>query len=96
MPQNQRLAWLGVLSVILLASLFISPEWAEAHVPILCLSRRLGFFCPACGLTRGFLAMGHGEFKQALDYNILAPALYVAAWTWAARLFQLLLSRRRG
>lgn len=38
-----------------------------------------GLPCPACGLTRGFVAIGHGDFAAGLAWHPLAPALYVAA-----------------
>lgn len=35
--------------------------------------------CPSCGLTRGFCALGHGRWKQALGYNRGTPVFYAAA-----------------
>ena len=67
---------IGILAAVFLASFILSPAWLEAHVPVLCLSRRLGFFCPACGLTRAVCAISHGELLAAYGYNPLSPALY--------------------
>lgn len=43
-----------------------------------CLSRRvLGISCPGCGLTRSFVAVAHGQFRLALEYNAVGPALFI-------------------
>ena len=85
----------AALSAVLGASLIFPAQWLEKNIPILCLSRRLGFACPACGLTRGFCSMGHGGLLQAFHYNPLSPALYVGAWLfWAFLLFEWLRRRK--
>ena len=43
-----------------------------------CLSRRmLGVSCPGCGLTRSFVAVAHGQFRLAVEYNAVGPALFI-------------------
>jgi hypothetical protein len=76
-PEN-KLARILALGGAFLASFILSPAWLEKNVPVLCLSRRLGFFCPACGLTRAFCAISHGDLLGAYTYNHLSPAVYVA------------------
>ena len=46
--------------------------------PVVCVSRLAsGVPCPGCGLTRAFCFMTHGEFRQALEFNALAPFVAV-------------------
>ncbi len=52
-------------------------------MPILCVYRlATGVPCPGCGLTRGFVAIGHGLLDVALDYNLLAPVLFAWMVIW--------------
>jgi hypothetical protein len=44
----------------------------------------LGIPCPGCGMTRGFVAMGHGQIGEAWRCNPLSPALFVAACGYLA------------
>lgn len=54
---------------------------AEVPLPDTCWSRRLlGISCPGCGLTRSFVAMAHGRLRQALDFNLMGPFLYMLCW----------------
>ena len=46
-------------------------------IPRVCHSEEiLGFPCPACGLTRGFIVCARGRFSEALSYNVLSPFLF--------------------
>ncbi|AFM24199.1 DUF2752 domain-containing protein [Desulfomonile tiedjei] len=50
------------------------------HIPLAdgCLSRKiLGVSCPGCGLTRSFVAVAHGQFRLAMEYNAVGPALFM-------------------
>jgi hypothetical protein len=38
----------------------------------------VGIPCPAWGLTRGFIAIGHGHFNQATAYHLFSPVLFIA------------------
>jgi len=61
----------------LLAVFVAAPFWIW-HGPGLCLFHRLtGLECPGCGMTRAFHAISHGEFTQALSFNLLSIAVYV-------------------
>jgi len=83
---KNRLARIYGLSAVFLASFLVTPGWLEIHVPVLCLTRRLGFFCPACGLTRAFCALSHGHWTQACDYNPLSPPIYAALLFYGLKL----------
>lgn len=42
-----------------------------------CIFRNVtGLPCPGCGMTRGFVAMGHGRVAEAWGVNLLAPAFF--------------------
>jgi len=43
-----------------------------------------GLPCPSCGMTRAFLALGHGHWRDALALNLASPGVYLAAWTLLA------------
>jgi len=46
-----------------------------------CIFRNLtGLPCAGCGMTRGFVAMGHGRTREAWGHNPLAPVLFAGAW----------------
>lgn len=43
-----------------------------------CVFRNIsGHECPGCGMTRGFVAIGHGHLKAAVESNMLAPFVYI-------------------
>mgnify|MGYP002633433555 CR=1 FL=1 len=57
--------------------------------PILCLFRLVsGIPCAGCGMTRAFVAIGHGQVDAAMVYNPLSPAtwLWMTAW-WLVAVF---------
>lgn len=66
-----------LLRIGVLAGVFVlSPFWVW-HGPGFCLFHRLtGLDCPGCGMTRAFHAISHGEFTQALSFNLLSIAVY--------------------
>jgi hypothetical protein len=48
----------------------------EVQLPMTCVSRQFfGWDCPGCGLTRGFVALVHGQWKRAWLFN---PGTYLA------------------
>ncbi len=52
---------------------------AATSGPILCLFRAVsGIPCAGCGMTRAFVAIGHGYPGAAFDYNPLSPV----TWLW--------------
>jgi hypothetical protein len=62
--------WL-VLTAALAAFCLVPPE-TLAHGPDLCLWKHLFHLvaCPACGSTRALAAFFHGQFAQALAFNL--------------------------
>lgn len=72
------------LSVIFAISILVPTTWLESHVPILCPSRALfNLSCPTCGMTRAFSSIGHAQFYQAWEYNILSVPLFgLLLWQW--------------
>ena len=47
-------------------------------LPVTCASRLvLGMECPACGLTRAFIAISHGEIHQAWRFNPAGFLVYL-------------------
>jgi hypothetical protein len=38
--------------------------------------------CAGCGLTRAFVALGHGHVHAALDFNLLSPLLFAWMLSW--------------
>lgn len=72
-----------VVAGILLAS--STMEW-PARLPFTtCIFRNVtGLPCPGCGMTRGFVAMGHGRLAGAWAFNKISPGLYAFAWCFLA------------
>jgi hypothetical protein len=72
------------------AVFIVSVMWRPPDNPslILCPFRLLtGLPCPGCGMTRAFCAIGHGELWRAVRFNLLSPAVFLAAiavWIYAA------------
>lgn len=59
------------------AASFALPVAAVEAGPVLCLFRRLtGLPCPACGLTRSFVATAHGQFDLAFAQHLFGPLLF--------------------
>lgn len=61
---------------VLLAAFFLPLD----RIPYtICMFLRLtGYPCPSCGLTRGFIAMAHGQWLDVLQACPLAALLYAA------------------
>ena len=71
----------AIVTVVLVTS--IATE-APAQLPFrICLFRNIARIpCPGCGMTRGFVAMGHGQIGDAWRSNPLSPAAFVGAWAY--------------
>lgn len=53
--------------------------WVELSLPELCYWKRyFGTNCPGCGLTRSFVALGHGEWSAAWRFNSAGWLLFAA------------------
>ncbi|MCE9624248.1 MAG: DUF2752 domain-containing protein [Deltaproteobacteria bacterium] len=55
--------------------------WIE-KLPLCMFHQLTGWDCPGCGLTRAMVAMFHGQWLRALEFNALAPvvALYLVIY----------------
>jgi hypothetical protein len=58
-------------------SLSIPGAGIELSLPPTCSSKILfGISCPACGLTRSFTALAHGNFVAAVGFNLMGPVIF--------------------
>ncbi len=72
--------WLAVTVLVASLLLHLGPE-GQVQTPLLrvalpnsCAFRRLsGYDCPGCGLTRSFVSVAHGDWRNALRYNPAGP-----------------------
>ncbi len=73
---------LAILAVVLMGSMVLSTDERAVSIlgyqlPMTCMFRAItGVRCPACGLTRGFVFMGHGQLVDAFRIHPLAPFLF--------------------
>ncbi len=71
-----ELGLLAFAGLALLGSCVLSPEQSHAG-PVLCPFRLLTSLpCPGCGLTRSFVAMGHGDLREAFHQHAFGPLFY--------------------
>jgi len=79
-------------STTILAISVLLPVASLQRLPSLCPIHLAGFPCWGCGLSRGFCALGHGQWQAALGYNRLTPLVYalvcLLAVSSAARLLK--------
>ena len=48
----------------------LSTPWLGFPLPSVCQFRNVtGLDCPGCGLSRAFVSIGHGRFREAWNYN---------------------------
>jgi hypothetical protein len=81
-----QLAWLlAAVTVLLLARTLeirdfqrVIVPWTGSALPRVCLSSRLGFSCPACGLTRSFIACAHLKPTEAVRFHPAGPLWFAA------------------
>jgi len=76
-------AWLPVVIVAVILFASVATQ-APGELPFRCclVYNTFGIPCPGCGMTRGFVAMGHGQFTEAWRSNPLSPILFVGAWVY--------------
>lgn len=69
-----------LLSGVFAASILLplpSPSGQITHLPSVCLFYHLtGLPCPGCGLTRSFVCLGHGHFRESLHWHPLGFVIY--------------------
>jgi len=94
--QSERAHWVWLLAsafVLAAAGLFVLVDDQRVGVgssqlvlPGTCVSRyAFGFPCPACGMTRSFVALAHGEPLRACAFNpagVLLFALIALQLPW--------------
>ncbi len=77
--------WLGLSTLVLILSATMSIRdsrqvlipGTQIPVPELCTFRRMtGLDCAGCGLTRCFIALGHGDVALAWKYNPVGIGLF--------------------
>ncbi len=50
---------------------------SPSHLPAVCVFRTwTGVSCPTCGLTRSFIALAHGRWREAWHYHPVAFLLF--------------------
>jgi hypothetical protein len=75
--------WPGLLIVPLVLFVAVALGDLATQGPILCVFRRtLGIPCAGCGMTRGFVALSHGHWSEAVAYNPLTPIAYLWMVVW--------------
>jgi len=87
--------YLGICLVLVVLPAFLSNSdpahisFLGVRVPGSCLSRELFHAdCPGCGLTRSFVALTHGRFRESLSLHRLGLVLYLFfLWQIAYRLY---------
>jgi len=63
----------GLILIILISFLCF-----VAIMPVTCIIKTVtGIYCPACGMTRGFLAILHFNFLEACYQNLLSIPLFL-------------------
>lgn len=84
-------AGLFVVSAVIFAVGYFNPVTA-GFFPVCPLYSTTGFYCPGCGLTRGYHALLHGDVLSAMHFNALLPFytfvfgyILVSAFLLAAR-----------
>lgn len=72
-------AW-AALTAVLAASLLLplpGRNGSIAHLPSVCPFYQLtGLPCPGCGLTRAFVCLGHGQWRESLHWHPLGWLVY--------------------
>lgn len=80
-----ELTWAALLAAQVGAAVVLAPRGSSIVMPggaplgIACLSRALfDIECPMCGMSRSFVALGHGHLGAALGFHPAGPLLFVA------------------
>lgn len=71
----------SAIAVFTLASIFIFSFVANVNtlssIPLCFFKYLTHLDCPGCGLTRSFISISHGQFTEALRFNLLGPFVYL-------------------
>ncbi len=73
--------WLAALTGGVLAVSFVLPHGAVDRLRLCVWHHVLGVTCPFCGMSRGFVALSHGDVASAIAFNPASPLIY-AAFLW--------------
>lgn len=89
-----RLIKLGLFSTPLLGAYFYS--YTNYNSPLFCpIKAFTGIPCPGCGMTRGFMAIASGNFKEAISYNLFSPILFLVLALIVSHLLLEIVTRRQ-
>ncbi|AFY91942.1 Protein of unknown function (DUF2752) [Chamaesiphon minutus PCC 6605] len=67
---------LGICAAPLISSCFYAAGYRISS--IFCPLRHwFGLICPSCGMTRSFVALVRGDWRQAIDYHLFGPLLFI-------------------
>jgi hypothetical protein len=79
------------LTAVFISSVLFNPSdvQPDGQYFTVCVFKILtGMPCPGCGLTHSFCALGRGDLKAGLAFNLLGPPLFVcAALLWLRSAF---------
>lgn len=71
--------WPGLLLIPVVFGAALFAQGPLNGMPVICVFRlSTGLPCAGCGMTRAFLALAHGHWHQALDFNLISP--FAFAW----------------
>ncbi len=86
--------FLATASAVAVGTAVVMPPAALEHSPMICPFLLLtGLPCPACGLTRSWVALGHGDVADAFAFNAFGPPLMAVS---AAFVVWVVVARVRG
>lgn len=89
---------MSYLLILMIAAVFflsavLPPSFLEG-LPLCIFHIATGWDCPGCGLTRAFVALFHGEWKQAISYNALSVPIAIFLAIYAlGKIFSLVRGR---
>jgi len=66
------------VSVGSIATSFVLPFHHDSNLRLCPWHHLFDITCPFCGMTRGFIAISHGEIAEAVALNPASPLIYVA------------------
>ncbi len=88
-----------VLGIVLFLSAFLPMPDDRGRIlglPSICpFYEMTGLPCPGCGLTRSFVCFAHGQILTAFRWNLLGPALWLAAAFLLTRAVATLIKREQ-